>query len=498
MIYEEDFELAARLRRIAAEPKPIAPSGVYSYVDRVAAGEIAAPEKAWPSRSGNGIALRIRSRATAVVGIAATFVLAVSATLLLTAGQRGAPAATPRSTDLWSALEWHDITATAFPPTTTATGANSILRVANRGGETYATTSLGGPLWASTDGMNWRQVSGAPSLDDLLATPDFLLGQASPQPQCGTQDSSGAVETATCAEPSALWYSHDGHTWSRSSLQLPAGHIVVSWAAVGSAVVVLAATQDLHTPLPAAVSSKIYLSTDGADWKQVTPPAAMAGALSCVVTATRAGFVFTGGVADPAGEEIMSGSIQEVPGTSVPPVMPTPGADQTYSVKGYWKSWVSSDGSTWTSFSPTQTNSGLNSTTFGPIQTISGSMDGQLVSVLQGSRGDVFAPFMFSADGVRWSFELPPTGQPYFYSFSSNGSQIVGLSDGAVFGVTLGDGRWQQIQNVGSVANLPSNGEPLALPGGVLYDAGGHVYFGRAITGATPTGQPTGTPSAGS
>jgi hypothetical protein len=458
MIYEEDFELVAHLRRVTAEPQPAVPSGVYAYVDRVAAGEIANPTTAWPRRSRSAIRFPAHSKVAAIIGLAATFVLAASATLLLAIGQQNSPvpAATPPSTAIWSALEWHDITATAFPPTTTATGEDSVLRVANRGGESYATTSLGGPLWSSTDGMNWQQVSGAPSLDDLLATPDFLLGESSPQPQCGSHDSSGRVQISTCSESSVVWFSRDGHSWNRSSLQLPAGHIVVSWAAVGSAVVVLAATQDLSTPFPAGVPSLIYLSTDGADWKQVAPPAAMAGAINCVVTATRAGFLFTGGVADPTGPQIMSAS----------------GDNGSFSFNGYIKSWASSDGSSWTPYA---------------AQTSSGSSDSQPGPILQGSRGDVVDVLLHSADGVIWSYEPPPTGQFYFFnSLSSNGSQIVGYTDGPAFGMTLGDGRWQLLQNIGKMSNLPGSGEAVALPGGVLYDAGGHVYFGRAIADVAP------------
>ena len=474
MIYEEDFELAAHLRRVAAEPQPAVPSGVYTYVERVAGGETADPAAKWPRKSRGVLRFHTRSRVAAAVGIAATLVLGLTATLLLTVGHWGSPVATPEYADLWSALEWHDITATAFTSTSTPEGLGSGLTAAIWRGVTYVDTGMSGTLWSSANGMNWRQVSGAPALNIVLATPDYMVGQSSVESPCVVPDQSGTPQPATCRASSAVWYSDDGSAWRRSSLQLPSGDSITSWAAVGSAVVVVASEMDYGYLDQSKVTDVAYVTTDGANWKAIQPPAETAGAVNCSVTATRAGFVFAGAVLDPSGPEVISGSNQL----------------GSFSIHGYMKSWVSPDGATWSVYHPTYA-AGQRS-----------DLTGGLSQVLHGSLGDVVPMFANSLDGTNWSFGSEPLLSLGQASFSSNGSQVIISGDGPVFLVTLGDGRWQQLQSGGDVSSLPRQGQSLAIPGGVLYDAGGHVYFGRALTGIgienpiTPAPAPTPTPFA--
>ena len=463
MNYEEDFDLTTRLRRISAEPEPNVPGTVYSFLDRVAATD---PVKAADVRHGFPRLSDRRSRPhsfarlAAVIGVAAVLVVALSGTLLLTIAGPSTVTASPRYSDLWSALEWQDITATGFPPGSDPSGGIPTAgpRIVTWRGAVYAISGSDGSLWSSTEGAAWRKIAGTPALNSLLATPDTLLGQSIVGAPCPLPDSAGVVQPSTCQLSSVVSYSSDGLTWNRSSLEIPAGDSISSWAAVGSTVVVLAGAPDYGTGDPAKQTSLAYVSTGGSIWHASTMPDDMAGAIDCSVVSTRAGLVVTGVVVDQAGPLQISGSNV---------------AMGNFEIHGYQRSWVSLDGLDWSVYQGS-------AEVFGA---------GARTGVLAGSRGDVMPGIGYSTDGTHWSQDSDglyalgqTTGQS---SFSSNGSQVVACGDGPTCLVTLGDGRWQALQNGGSVSSLPRQGQGWAVPGGLIWDGGGRLYFGRALTGVT-------------
>ena len=477
MNYEEDLDLTTRLRRISAEPEPDAPSTVYGFLDRVAAGgpvEAGDVRRGFPRLSVRRSRPRSFARLAAVMGVAAVLVLALSGTLLLTIAHPSAVTTSPRYPDLWSALEWQDITATGFPPANDQSGGTSTadLRIVTWRGAAYANKVSDGSLWSSTDGVSWQKIAGAPALDNLLATPDMLLGQSIAEAPCQLPDSAGVVRPSTCQLSSVGWYSSDGLTWNRSSLEIPAGDAISSWAAIGSTVVVLAGASDYGTGDPAKQTSLAYVSTGGSIWHASTMPDDMVGAINCYVVSTRAGFVVSGIVVDPAGPVQISGSNISI---------------GSFEIHGYQRSWVSSDGLNWSVYQGSAEVSGA-----GAIAAIPSGMTVplslELSTVYVGSRGDVMPGIGHSTDGTHWlqdsdgPFNALITGQA---SFSSNGSQVVACGDGPSCYVTLGDGRWQALQNGGTVSNLPRQGQGWAIQGGLLWDAGGRLYFGRALTGVT-------------
>ena len=84
MNYEEDFDLARRLRRISDAPEPAVPGSLYRYLDQVAEGTTMTDEKASQTTS---IALVPQSRRSvrsgrpqlkALMGVAAALVVAVT------------------------------------------------------------------------------------------------------------------------------------------------------------------------------------------------------------------------------------------------------------------------------------------------------------------------------------------------------------------------------------------------------------------------------------
>jgi hypothetical protein len=465
MNYEEDLDLATRLRRISAEPEPDAPSTIYGFLDRVAvSGPVGAPDvrRGFLRLSIRRSQPRSFTRLAAVVGVAAVLVVALSGTLLLTIAHRSSVTATPRYPDLWSALEWQDITATGFPPASSPGGGSTAdLSIVTWRGAAYANKGSDGSLWSSTDGIGWQKIASAPALDKLLATPDVLLGQSTAEAPCQLPDSSGVVQPSTCQLSSVVWNSRDGLTWNRSSLEIPAGDAITSWAAIGSTVVVLAGASDYGTGDPAKQTSLAYVSTGGSIWHESAMPDDMSGAINCGVVSTRAGFVVSGVVVDPAGPVQISGSNVSM---------------GSFEIHGYQRSWASADGLNWSVYQGSA--AGTSVVSFG------------LGSEYAGSRGDVMPDIGYSTDGTHWLRDSDGpfsalgqvTGQ---LSFSSNGSQVVACGDGPSCLVTLGDGRWQALQNGGTVSSLPRQGQGWVIEGGVLWDAGGRLYFGRAVTGVT-------------
>jgi hypothetical protein len=93
-----------------------------------------------------------------------------------------------------------------------------------------------------------------------------------------------------------------------------------------------------------------------------------------------------------------------------------------------------------------------------------------------------------SNDGINW---IPDT--PDFFGTLSGGGQYQILSDGQrilvslgwnpTFEVGFGDGHWQELDQGGDIGTLPGGGQAHLLPDGVLYAAGGRIFFGQALFG---------------
>ena len=444
-----DVDLELRLRKIAREPRPEMPEAVYAYVGRVVRGEAESPSGVELSPLNRPL-LRW-PRFAAASGIAATLVLALAATVLLSVN-RPVVSSTPSSPglpDSWSALQWHDITATAFKSSDKSwLHGQSVL---SWHGRDFANSE--GSLWTSSDGQAWESVSGGPDLFRLLATSHWLVGAGfvdSVQP-C-TQG--GGL---TCTTRYAIWYSTDGVAWREASLTSagPLYGVLTGMAASGTNAIVLV-DQNLD---PSAEPSDVYASSDGANWQKASLPADMARAVSPEISSTRTGFLVNGFVPDPSGSSKIEG------------------ADGSM-VMGSWRSWTSADGLDWASYDVAA--AGLPA----------------IFTVVSGLLGDDTPPGHFhSSDDLKWAKDetVPCRGGNVY--MSSNGTEIIRQGDGPDFCVSLGDGRWQHLANVGGVASLPAGGRSWAVPGGVIYAVGSQVYFGKALTGAVldPTLPPGGT-----
>lgn len=442
---DRDLDLESRLHRISQNPEPQVSGRVSRYVQSVASG---AEDSAEPARSKlrplAGPRILRMPKLVAVTGLAAALVLAIAGTLLIATLRPNAPAATPRYSDLWSALEWHDITATAFPalsqPGSEGIGFGAVVAWKGR---LFAETRE--QLWSSTDGQTWHPVAGAPATVNLLATKDWLLGIGL---QCPV------AVSLTCASADSVWYSADGVAWK--SVQAPFSEdLVVGSAANNTGAVVLASPYTDNSD-PGLIPATPYASTDGATWAKATVPADMAGAVMATVTSTRAGFVISGFVADPAGNVEWGGA----------------NASGQFSIKGFERYWFSVDGLAWSTYDP------------GPAVG-----QGGFGSVYGGSLGDAMSYSLHSADGLHWTrdeTDLSPH-MSGMVQFSSDGSEILIQGEGPIFWASLGDGRWQRLQNGGDVGSLPRGGQSWVVPGGVIYDGGGRVYYGKAVSGTTLT-----------
>jgi hypothetical protein len=443
---DHDPDLESRLRRISQDPEPQVSGRVHRYVQSVASG---AEDSYGPARSklrplAGPRLLRMR-KLVAITGLAAALVLAIAGTLLITTLRSNGPAATPRSAGMWSALEWHDITSTAFPASSQpgSEGIGSGAVVAWKGS---LLANPQGNLWSSTDGQTWRQLGNVPSVINLLATKDWLLGIGLTRTPC--IGSSPGI----CQDAGAIWYSADGVAWKKAQVPFT-GDLVVGDAANNTGAVVLASPKDTSDPWSSPTTP--YASSDGATWTKATVPADMAGAIMANVTSTRAGFVISGFVADPAGNVEWG----------------VTNASGQLSLKGFERYWFSADGLAWSTYDP-------------------GPAIGQAMRVYGGSLGDAMSPVfdgVHSADGLHWTRDetnLSPVGM---IQESSDGTEILVQGEGPVFTVGLGDGRWQRLQNVGNIGSLPRGGQSWVVPGGVIYDGGGRVYYGKALTGVTPT-----------
>jgi hypothetical protein len=425
MTYAEDLDLEARLRLIAADPEPEVPARLFDCVADATSGEDAGSNNAHDLPTGRGRSISTQKRLGALVGLAAALVLTVSGLMLVATLSGPKAAATPFYSDLWSGLAWHEITASGFPGPTQVVSFNGTLY-----GTVLFDDAKSG-IWTSGDGSSWTQLQGAPVLSALTSAGTWLFGY-------GINDQ-------------ALWYTPDGMIWKTAKVPFtPSQDLSRIGVHAGQAIMLtdtVGPTGDSSTS-----PSDMYRSSDGADWQKVTMPADMASALQSSVEVTLDGYLVTGFIVDPKG----SGELSGITNTS------------SYDYKGVYRTWFSDDGVTWT----TQGSSAYPD--FGGLYA--------------GARGyeRIGTPSVHSTDGVHWAKDVDDVSQDMRgqSAISSDGREVVVQSNGPVFYVGMGDGRWQVVRNVGDVVGgLPSPGQTWAVPGGVLYVAGSRVFFGKALTG---------------
>jgi hypothetical protein len=456
MSFQDDSELEARLRRVAAGPAPDVPASLREHLVDVTAGR--------EGRIVGGVALSPvrpagrgwsgRRRVWALASLAAVLVIAVSAAGLLV-GTRGPQAAAtlPLRTDVgqgeWTGLEWHDITATAQGISSTEqwyVGGNPL--VAWRGGFAM----LGGDMnvWLSKDGLTWTRAAGAPRYAGMVAVGPYLLAWGA------TTDASGAFTG------SGLWRTVDGVTWT--SVSMPSAVTPVGLAGSSSGAVIWSTPSDVGQP---AGPSQIYLCADAATWTRATLPADLAAAIDVQVSPFLDGFVAMGDVPDPNGNIGKS-------------------TDSGPETKYSERSWISRDGLTWTSYQPTL---------------LASDSDQPWTNMQEGRLGAGDGRIHSTDGGVTWSrdrVQLPDS--MVGYQLVSDGDRIVmAAGGGGQFYLSEGDGNWIQLEQGGDVGSLPSDGRIMLLPNGVLWIGGGRVYFGQALSGIAPEGSlgPPTSPSPG-
>ncbi|MGD0863805.1 MAG: hypothetical protein ABSA21_13790 [Candidatus Limnocylindrales bacterium] len=422
---------------------PARPSGSISIADR-------------PRARTSGSSLKV------IAGIAAALVLTVAGGVMFAAlreagpGAASQPAGTPvPSKELWTGLEWHDITATSdglFATDPWSSGTTSSSVVTWPGG--LAATS-GDGLWISPDGRTWRLVAG-PQYVKLLGSLDGrLIAITDPVASC--------EETAagSCLTTGRIWSSQNGQDWtsellpfqgSAMSLTVSSGAAVISVEAISAA-----------DPIGPRV---LYVSVDGTSWRQASMPSDMSASVDLRVVPTTAGFMALGetSLTDPSSAEF----------------------------------WASADGLTWSNLSPAMPDRQAQ---------ISGVFQGLLGLSSPGLMG---TEGLHSRDGVTWIADQDQ-------ALSALGGMNQELSDGkrvlvvgdwnSEFFVSLGDGHWLRLDQGGDIGSLPGGGQAWLLPTGVLYEGGGRLFFGQASAGPpvqgtlrpapTITEPPTSTPPAG-
>jgi hypothetical protein len=461
MNYEDDLDLERRLRRISEDSEPAVPGSLYRYLDQVAEGTTMTDEKTSQTAS---VALVPQSRRSvrsgrpqlkALMGVAAALAVAVAVgTLLIAVRGTGTGATPPVAPDPWTALEWHDITATSDRLVPTCP---SLVPCFGPGSPAQPVVSWPGGLiangaagqWASKDGQTWSHVPGSPTLMWLGAIGSKLIGVAPSDRSCPSSVPSGSTDT--CAWPGGIGISADGVSWQAASV--PWSRVpIAQFIATSKGAIVVAQSGDGRPAL--------YASRDGVSWSMSTIPDDLAAALGGSLGggyayAVREGYVAMGPVANCSAAATGLANCGDSPAYS-------------------WAMWSSSDGVTWSRSEPKlpENWSGL-----GPIH--------------RGLLGDASVDGTHSTDGVTWTVDasngLLGTGD---IQITSDGRHILLVEHGNSFVawnsalyVSLGDGRWQKLSQGGDVGGLPSGGQAFLLPNGVLYAAGGQLYFGQAVSG---------------
>lgn len=472
MTYEEDFELAARLRRVSADPEPEMPASLYRFADQVAeAATVGGAEPRnvpIPIGLARGARVARRSPVRVLAGLAAVLVVALAAGTFLFVVQRGGPAANQSfAADDWTGLEWHDITATSDglfkTDAWTSGGGRQGVNVVSFNGRFFAIDNEG--MRTSLDARTWTRVPGAPELDWLGVLNGKLVGQG----------------TALLPAPWTSWTSTDGVTW-QSHVESFAGPTtgMGNWVTTSTAALVDVAdmSADLPSASPAATSSSgtshiapnvpysetaFYVTTDGISWRKGTLPTDMPGHQGVQFFSGGDVFLMEATIDDPAGR----GYRQDAQGKNIAQ------ADHL---------WTSRDGQSWTRIDTTAVGEFL-----GALYT--GSLGESILGIV--SNG------FHSVDGVKWTRDQDKISIVNndnmgngSLSVQGDGRHILVSADWSVkFSVSRGDGHWRTLQQGGDIGSLPGGGQSFLLPDGVLYAGGGRLFYGEALVGTQPTGQ---------
>jgi hypothetical protein len=437
---EDDFDmdLDRRLRTIG-RAAPEAPSTLHD-----AAREIILRGR---SRTAARFGRRIRPLALGgLVGLAA--VLAVVAlvgglfpTSTSPAAQRWTPRPDPGSGE-WTAIEWHDVSS-GFPgmnagkALSSGPGFASSIHWSNG----YALISDQALWWLSQDGLDWHPALNIPqgawvgSVGGQLLVLNGLPGPGS-------------------------WLTADGEKLTPVEVPFDLGSVSSVVSGKPGLVVTTSPAADPSQPEPAGPTT-VYVSRDGVGWTQAVLPSDLAQARGVSVRAFIDGFIASGDVEDPNGSSeygSQSGG----------------GPTLTWRYSEY--AWYSPDGLTWSKYDPQ-----------GWSFSQPGSWATMAVGRLGAANGDIH-----STDGGRsWSKD---TNAPWSHSdgraqMVSDGNRIVYAVDGGgrIY-LSEGDGQWTLLKQGGDVGNLPSDGEMLIEPKGILWISGNKVYFGEGLSGVEPNG----------
>jgi len=188
----------------------------------------------------------------------------------------------------WTGLEWHDITASAggifVDRAPWLEGSRMDEAVAWRDG--FALVGGDGNLWTSKDGLTWAHATGAPQYLGVVGLNGSLLA---------------GVEGGDASEP-GLWISGDAVTWRRVPIpsnfySVGCEKVACSGLAVSSRGVVAVATAGSERN-SSTEPSILYFSSDGTTWSRATLPDQ---ASSVAVHSFFGGFVAIGMVPIPGG-----------------------------------------------------------------------------------------------------------------------------------------------------------------------------------------------------
>jgi hypothetical protein len=443
MSYRDDFELDTdlqlRLRRIAGDP-PALPESLDAF-----AREVVLRRRRW-SFVPTGVR-RHSARIRAFGGIVGTVIVAVlvGAVVVPAIGPRPVATWTPRpdaGQGEWTALQWHDITATAggigndLLTFMGSPGRNWV--VVWRGG--FATIGTDNGVWLSADGLTWHHSEGSPLYAGIYSLAGDLL----------------ATGMAPDRSP-GVWRTADGVSWR--PVDPPSGHSWTDAFSVASSApgTVVSFLDNRAVDLPEPLTG-IYFTTDTTTWQRAALPADLSAAYQANISPFFDGFVAVGLVLDPAGSVGY-------------------GTDSGVETHYSYRAWISSDGLHWSVYEPaikaslTVTSSGLPwpSMQFGRL----GASNG----------------LIHSADGSTWTADQGLPAYDWGRPTVGDGTRIVMATDsGRRFFVSEGDGHWTELKQGGDVAALPAGGLLMLLPDGVLWAGNGHIYFGQGLSGVDPQG----------
>jgi hypothetical protein len=202
-----------------------------------------------------------------------------------------------------------------------------------------------------------------------------------------------------------------------------------------------------NDPLDPAI---LYFSADGTTWTRATLPEQ---AYEVAVHSFFGGFVAIGMVGDPGNVAI--------------------GLRQ--------RAWKSPDGVNWTAYEPKLQQP------FTADDLWRGWHDLQPWDMQFGPSGADNGGF-HSSDGVDWAIDSEP--RPWGEGqLLSDGNRIFFVQGWVPrFYLGEGDGHWRELEQGGDIGDLPGGGYAFLLPNGLLWDGGGRVYFGQALSGVAPRG----------